>query len=823
MPRDQIVREKLAHIFATLSVAALCMGCSTASALESVSLQLKWFHQFQFAGYYAAVAQGYYRDVGLDVHIVEGFPGIDTVAQVVTNRAQYGVGNSDLLLARQAGKPVVVLGAIFQHSPYVLLARSNTGISSIHDLVGKRVMLESHASELQAYLSREGVMRNSIHWLPPSFAMEDLMFGRVDAISAYVTDEPFLLEKSGIPYQIFSARAAGIDFYGDNLFTSEVELLQHPDRVRAFRAASLRGWKYAMHHQEEVIDLILLQYGTRRGRDYLRYEAHQMEALVQPDLIEVGTMYPGRWQHIADVYASLGLMPEGYALDGFLYQSNDLTSIEWRRLLPVLGICLAISSFFAGVALFFLRLNQKLTQEMSARRKISTELSESERHFRFIAEHTADVIWTFDLVAGRLGYVSPAIFRLLGYSPDELIGRSVQEMFSPESAERLWASLSEFQEDLNAGHGEMTSRTVEIDQIHKDGRVIHTEIVFSLHAREGQSQGVLLGVTRDITARKQAETFIRDLAFYDSLTRLPNRRLLLDRLKLAISRARREKLRLALMFIDLDRFKPINDTFGHHVGDWLLKMAAVRMKDCLRDSDTVARLGGDEFVAVIPDIVHEEYAVQVGEKIRAALSNVFVMDSGQELSISSSIGIVFFPENGNDEGELLRNGDIAMYQSKEAGRNRVRLLIDPLSGGLVSNPPLRRSLKWSDEYAVGIQRIDGEHFHLFELASRVIDAVEQKNACPDKIGEVFDDLLAHVVEHFSAEEYILKEARYLDIATHMTEHARLLDRARALREVIRLGHIHADDLVKFLASELISSHILMMDRQCFAACVQKTS
>jgi diguanylate cyclase (GGDEF)-like protein len=164
---------------------------------------------------------------------------------------------------------------------------------------------------------------------------------------------------------------------------------------------------------------------------------------------------------------------------------------------------------------------------------------------------------------------------------------------------------------------------------------------------------------------------LSQLTFHDALTGLPNRRLLEDRLDQAIARATREKRRVSLLFIDLDKFKPINDQYGHAVGDWLLKQAAERMRECLRISDTAARMGGDEFVVLLPDVEKSDAAVTVAEKIRKELLLPFVRDDGTELKISSSIGVAFFPDNADDASELLRLGDEAMYQAKNSGRNTV--------------------------------------------------------------------------------------------------------------------------------------------------------
>ena len=345
-----------------------------ASELERVTLQLKWRHQFQFAGYYAALEKGYYREAGLDVNIVEATPALDPVEEVTSDRAQYGVSNSALLLERQKGKPVVVLAAIFQHSPLVLLARSASGIGSVHDLVGKRLVLEQHAEELLAYLRKEGVAESSLHLMPHDFESDDLIKGEADAASAYSTDEPFALDRAGFKYLVFSPRSGGIDFYGDNLFTAQRELEKHPERVKAFRAASMKGWKYAMQHPEEIADLILARYGTRHGRDQLLYEARKMVPLVRPALVEMGYMYPGRWRHIADTYTELGLLPTDFPLDGFLYDPDADSERERRDMLWALVAVLCVGVILGSVTLVFIRLNRKLKQEVAGKMALTVEL-----------------------------------------------------------------------------------------------------------------------------------------------------------------------------------------------------------------------------------------------------------------------------------------------------------------------------------------------------------------------------------------------------------------------------------------------------------------
>lgn len=326
-------------------------------ALETVTLQLKWTHQFQFAGYYMAKAKGYYRDVGLDVKFIEGGFSVSSNEEVVNHHANFGVGSSSLLLARNKGQPVVVLGVIFQHSPLVLIMRKNAPTQSIHDIVNKRVTIEPQAEELLAYIKKEGIALNSlsINHLNPE--LQDFIYGRTDAMSAYSTDELYALDRLNISYGIYSPRSAGIDFYGDNLFTTESEIQTHPERVKAFLSASLKGWQYAMNHIDETLALIHSDYAPHKTMTHLQYEADAMKPLLLSHLIEVGYMFEGRWRHIAQTYADLGMLPADISLDGFLYSQNPQPNYQLIALFAGSVILMMIISV---IAFRFFRLNSKL-------------------------------------------------------------------------------------------------------------------------------------------------------------------------------------------------------------------------------------------------------------------------------------------------------------------------------------------------------------------------------------------------------------------------------------------------------------------------------
>ncbi|MGE8059883.1 ABC transporter substrate-binding protein [Pseudomonas sp. NPDC089547] len=339
-----------------------------------VDVQLRWKHQFQFAGYYAAIAQGYYREEGLEVRLHEGGPNITPVEEVLSGRAQYGEANSELLFARLHGKPLVALAVIFQHSPSVLLARTDEGVHTAHDLIDKPVMLMDAQTDADflAMFRSEGIPLEKLQLLPSSFQVEDLANGKVTAFNSYSTNEPFYLQQRGVAYNVISPVTYGIDFYSDILFTTQAEIDEHPQRVEALRRATLRGWRYAMDNPQEIINLLLDEYSVEKSRAHLEFEAQAMRPLVQSDLIEIGHMNPGRWQRMAETFLDLGMVDSIDGLENFIYDANPPQLVErLRKTIVLISIGGVLVLMFT---LVLLNTQRHLRNEIKLRKRAEEEV-----------------------------------------------------------------------------------------------------------------------------------------------------------------------------------------------------------------------------------------------------------------------------------------------------------------------------------------------------------------------------------------------------------------------------------------------------------------
>jgi diguanylate cyclase (GGDEF)-like protein/PAS domain S-box-containing protein len=300
---------------------------------------------------------------------------------------------------------------------------------------------------------------------------------------------------------------------------------------------------------------------------------------------------------------------------------------------------------------------------MIDRARAEDALAASEQRFRALVENSTDGILLIDAGAVIL-YAGPSTARILGHG-DDLIGKRVDETIHPDDV----MSARLFHGQLVAGADTIVRGEVRIR--HADGRWRSIEAVATNLLHDPAVAAIVINY-RDITDRKDAEQQLERLAYRDSLTDLPNRFLFHDRLRHAIDQAERRAHGLAVLYLDLDRFKLVNDTLGHSVGDELLQSVAVRLRQVLRADDTIARLGGDEFAILLPEVDRPEDAGSVAGKVLTALRAPFTVAEHQ-LYATVSIGLSIYPTDGEDVVTLLKNADSALYRSKELGRNNVQL------------------------------------------------------------------------------------------------------------------------------------------------------
>jgi diguanylate cyclase (GGDEF)-like protein/PAS domain S-box-containing protein len=293
------------------------------------------------------------------------------------------------------------------------------------------------------------------------------------------------------------------------------------------------------------------------------------------------------------------------------------------------------------------------------------QLRITENQYRTLLDNSSDAIFSFDK-SGQYLYVNKEFAKnVCDKKPDYIIGKKLWDIFSKEEADKRYALIK-----WVFANGE--SRNIEVRVPGKNGDNYHLTTVKPILDQQ-ENVIFVICISKNITERKLMEEQLKHSAHYDSLTDLPNRILFSDHTKYAIAQAERHKTKFAIMYIDLDNFKPVNDTHGHDVGDLILKAVAKRIQDCLRKSDTAGRIGGDEFIVLLPKIDNQKDTLNVAEKIRFSLNQPFELHGYPAIHISSSIGIAIYPEHGCDEIQLSKNADNAMYFAKKGGRNMTKV------------------------------------------------------------------------------------------------------------------------------------------------------
>ena len=294
-------------------------------------------------------------------------------------------------------------------------------------------------------------------------------------------------------------------------------------------------------------------------------------------------------------------------------------------------------------------------------KRLEETVKESEERYRTILEEIQDNYFEVD-IAGNFTFVNDATCRTMGYSKEELIGANYRVFMAKEDIEVVYR---DFNWVFRMGE---TMKGVSYKFVKKNGAVGFGELSISGIKDETGKVIAFRGIARDVSERMRLERELNDIATHDFLTGLPNRMLLQDRLKVALAGAARNGTKLAVMMLDLDRFKVVNDTFGHSMGDKVLRAAGERLVALVRKSDTIARVGGDEFLVLLPKVANLEDTIKISYKILGAFRKPFILND-HKIRVTTSVGIAIYPEDGEDSDVLLRNADTAMYWVKEQGRD----------------------------------------------------------------------------------------------------------------------------------------------------------
>ena len=413
-------------------------------------------------------------------------------------------------------------------------------------------------------------------------------------------------------------------------------------------------------------------------------------------------------------------------------------------------------------------------QDISERKRLEEERNANLMLLQMALDAAQEAVWEWDLETGEARF-SPEYYTMLGYLPDEFPSNQQEWLarIHPEDRDKVWHAI---QQELSQ-HQDIY--VTEFRMQTKDGRYRWLQGRGKCVAVDAQGKPArLVGINIDIHERKQAELQASYLAYHDKLTGLPNRALFFDRFSQAISRAKRDRRHVALLFADLDGFKQVNDMYGHEAGDAVLRMAAQRLLACVRAVDTAVRFGGDEFAVILGDLDDARQAALVAEKVVAAFAPEMMLEMGVSCRIGVSIGVSMFPENGTTMDGLLTAADQAMYDSKRAGKNTYTFFGEQVG---------ERDEQWirfDDSHLVGVAEMDDQHRNLVRMVNR-LNSEWHNGQSPQALLALFDELVTATAEHFETEGRYMAQFAYPEQRQHEKEHALLVDEAMRLRK--RMG------------------------------------
>ncbi|MFN5704918.1 MAG: ABC transporter substrate-binding protein [bacterium] len=456
------ISSRLSKIFVFILISIFATQTASSHDIigehSNVKIKLKWHHQFQFAGYYAALIKGYYKESGLNVEIVEGSAHSAPIQYVLKDSAEYGISASDLIESKASGKPIVLLAAIFQHSPYVIISQKDKNIIRPKDLIGKKLMSSTEQGyvQLKAMLQKNGIDISRVNIINHTWQSNDITNGYADAMSGYISIEPFQLNKNGVELNLIRPMNYGIDFYGDLLFTTEKEITDHPERAKAIRDATVKGWEYAMTHSEEISNYILTLPGVKeRGitREHLMYESIAMQDLVMSDLVEIGNINRSRLENMINKYKEFGVINNNQDFKNFVFvetpedKYNNLVNIIYYLIAIVAIILLIIFIWNRQLHLKIKKRTIELEKEVATRKEAELTAKRSEERLELALQAARLGIWDSNIQTGYV-YRNAIWSEMLGYKANEIEPNyeGWRKLIHPEDYEKIDESIKSHHE-----------------------------------------------------------------------------------------------------------------------------------------------------------------------------------------------------------------------------------------------------------------------------------------------------------------------------------------------------------------------------------------
>lgn len=744
-----------------LMVAAVFSG----DKLEKVSVQMSWKFQFEYAGFIAAKEKGFYREAGLDVELREYQHGVDTVADVLNQRATYGLYNTSIVVENGHVKPIVMLGTYFQRSPLIFVARK--GIRNPAAMVGKTIMGtkdEFKYSTLGLLLNHFGVTTKNARFVDHTFNVDDFMRGKVDVMSVFRSNELYYLDKAGVEYEIIDPAEYGFVMSAVNLFTSPSEALGHTERTQRFIDATNRGWDYALEHPDEIIDILLRKYTTSKSKEALEYEADVTKKLLLTDFYKVGEVNPELTVRAFKQLSQAGMIKPDQKLGQFMFTeiaapSNGeplLSTDERAYLLYKKKITMCVDPEWypfealrdgkhIGIAADVMH---RFEKQLGVPIELVPTGSWNETLF-YAQQRRCDIFSLASSTPVRLKYMdftrpyvtlpivmattmdkpfTEDITTLLGKRLGTVKGYSITEQLKADHPELELVEVDSITEGLKmVEEGELYGY---IDNLMVVSSYIQKEHTGQLKVSSRLEQKVALGVgtrndepilheifdklvknldeqtmqtiyNRWVTTVEEVPWIDREtvskalvlltlvlvafgwhyynlkrynmklleLSVTDKLTGLFNRQKTDEKLVEEKNRLQRyPDYHCSVLLIDIDFFKTVNDTYGHQMGDTVLKGLADLFKTHSRQTDVIGRWGGEEFMVILPHMTLDR-ALVVAENLRRHVEDFYFET---DISVTISIGVGEM-ERTLSVHENIARIDSALYQAKALGRNRIAI------------------------------------------------------------------------------------------------------------------------------------------------------